>query len=302
MRRTVLLLLLSLVLWGLASLAVGWMLLPDLLLHGPMPVRENGFVARMKEEVAQEGGLVLESVNGGEGRPLELWHVKRAAPKGVVVLLHGFGDDAWGVLSTSRSLPQWDAVAFTFRGRDRDPSTPCTLGGWERQDVVAVVRHLMRSGFPPNRIVIAGWSMGAGTALLALVDLEQEGFRLGGALLECPFEDLDHAARNHLRQTLGPLTPLAWLAQKTAMFRAGQRAHFDPAAVSPVRAAKGLRTPVALVTGDADALTPVEGVRRIAMDHPDLTVVAGAGHCEASGRLPGGWKAWAQERLTAWGL
>lgn len=35
---------------------------------------------------------------------------------------------------------------------------------------------------------------------------------------------------------------------------------------------------------------------------PDLTVIRGAGHCEAGGRLPGGWKAWADARLAGWGF
>jgi hypothetical protein len=57
-----------------------------------------------------------------------------------------------------------------------------------------------------------------------------------------------------------------------------------------------------LITGDADQETPVSGVRKIARFHPDLTIVHGAGHCEASNRFPGGWEAWARPRLVAWGF
>jgi fermentation-respiration switch protein FrsA (DUF1100 family) len=232
---------------------------------------------------------------------LELWHLRRTAPKGAVIYLHGFGDDVWGTLGRASSLPEWDAVGFTFRGRDRDPSIPCTLGGWERQDVLAAFHYLESAGFPANRILIAGWSMGAGVALLALEELEQEGKTPGGALLECPFENLDRAARDHIRGTLGRLEVLASLAESLAIREAGRLARFDTTRVSPVRSAARVKCRVALITGDADRETPLDGVQRIALTHPDLTIIQGAGHCEASNMLSGGWEGWARLRLNEWG-
>ena len=183
-----------------------------------------------------------------------------------------------------------------------DPSVPCTLGGWERQDVVAAFHYLEGAGYTPDRILIAGWSMGAGVALLALEDLQREGTMPGGALLECPFEDLGAAARDHIRGTLGGFEWTARLAETLAIREAGRQAHFDPALVSPVEAAGRVSCRIALVTGDADLETPLPGVQRIARTHPDLTVVPGAGHCQASNRLPGGWEGWARARLAVWGL
>lgn len=182
------------------------------------------------------------------------------------------------------------------------PEVPCTLGGWERADVVAVVKALEKEGVPRAKIVIAAWSQGAGVALLALSDLEKSGQPLGGALLECPYEDIFEAAKNHIRLALGPLEFLARPAEWIALRRAGKIAAFDPRMVSPAKAADGLRTPIALVTGEADPETPLEGVRRIARHHPDFISVPGVGHCQASGKLPGGWKAWADERLAKWQL
>jgi pimeloyl-ACP methyl ester carboxylesterase len=289
--------------WILASVGVGLWVLPGMLLNVPTPLRTEAFRANVQEQVQRSGGSFTKiQVSGGEGRPLELWHLRRTAPKGAVIYLHGFGDDVWGTLGRARSLPEWDAVGFTFRGRDRDPSIPCTLGGWERKDVLAAFHYLEGAGFPAKRILIAGWSMGAGVALLALEDLEQEGKMLGGALLECPFENLERAARDHIRGTLGRLEVLACLAEPLAIREAGRLARFDPSLVSPVRSAAGVKTRVALITGDADQETPLDGVQRIALAHPDLTIVHGAGHCEASNLLPGGWKGWARVRLRRWGF
>jgi pimeloyl-ACP methyl ester carboxylesterase len=200
----------------------------------------------------------------------------------------------------SQSLPDWDAVMFTFRGRDQDPRTPSTLGAWERRDVAAVVAFLEARGAGRRRLLLVGVSQGAGVALLALRDLEASGQPLGGALLESPFRDLGDAARNHLRGVLGRGVVFAVPALEAAIRIAGRRARFDPVLVSPLVAARGLKTPVALLAGDADAITPLEGVRALAVHLTDLTVVSGAGHCEAGARVPGGWGAWAQVRVARW--
>lgn len=299
-RRTLLVAVLALLLWALATVAAGLWLLPPLLLAGPVPPRTEAERARVRASLAAPGEVWEQNrVLGGEDRPLEVWRLRRRGSPGVVVYLHGFGDDAWGTLGRAAGLAAWDAAGFSFRGRDRDPGVPCTLGGWERQDVAAVVRSLEAEGVPRRRIVLAGWSMGAAVALLALEDLERQGGPLGGALLECPFEDLRAATRDHLRGTLGRWEILARPAEWLALGQAGRRARFDPESVSPRRAARHLRTPLAVVTGDADRETPLAGVRALAV--PDLTVVRGAGHCEAGNRLAGGWGGWARARLGRWG-
>jgi hypothetical protein len=289
--------------WLLVTIAAGFWLLPPMLLNAPLPVRSGMDPEKIRGKLLAPGARwVREELKGGGGRDLEAWRLHRPHSKGVIIYLHGFGDDLWGSIGRAEDLPDWDAVGFTFRGRDRHPEIPCTLGGWERADVAAVVKHLESEGVPRTKILIAAWSQGAGVALLALADLERSGAPLAGALLECPFEDIGEAAKNHLRLALGPFEILARPAEWLALRRAGRMAAFDPAEVSPLAAARGLRTRIALVTGDGDPETPVEGVRRIARFHPDLTVVSGAGHCQASGRLVGGWKGWAQNRLAAWGL
>ncbi|MFZ1614787.1 MAG: hypothetical protein WAT51_11475 [Holophaga sp.] len=289
--------------WGAASLVAGFWVLPPMLLNAPIPQRTEADREQVRARLLVPGAQWTKArVEGGERRALEVWHLHRPKAKGVVIYLHGFGDDMWGSIGRAADLPEWDAVGFTFRGRDRHPEVPSTLGGWERADVVAVVHHLEAAGVPRARILIAAWSQGAGVALLALSDLENWGIPLAGALLECPYETLAEAAKNHLRLALGSFELLARPAEWLALRKAGRSADFNPEEVSPIWVAPSLRTPLALITGDADRETPVAGVRRIARNHPDLVVVPGAGHCEASGRLPGGWKGWAEGRLSAWGL
>ena len=176
-----------LILWGAITL-LGALLLPAHLLKAPLPVRTDAQRASLRAALTGDGDQwTFHRVRGGEGFPLEVAWLHRPRSKGVAMYLHGFGDDAFGTVGYSPSLPDWDAVMFTFRGRDRHPEIASTLGAWERIDVTAVVAFL-------------------------------------------------------------------------------------------------------------------EGVAEIARFHPDLVVVAGAGHCQAGARLPQGWSAWAQERLERWGL
>ncbi|HJU83647.1 MAG TPA: hypothetical protein VJ600_05520, partial [Holophagaceae bacterium] len=290
-----------LVFYVAASLGAGLML-PGQLLNAPVPQRTEAQRAQRRAELCPPGcAWSRHEIRGGGEAALELWWLHRPSPKGVALILHGFGDDAYGTAGLSQSLPDWDAVIFTFRGRDRHPEVPSTLGAWERFDVVAAVHFIEGRGVPRSRILIAGVSQGAGVALLALDRLERERGPLAGALLESPYLDLEDAARNHLRGTLGGFEALARPAERIALDRAGRLADFDPAQVSPLRASEGLRTPLAFLTGDADGITPLPGVRAIAAGR-DLTVVPGAGHCEAGNKVPGGWGAWARPRLQSWGL
>ncbi len=293
---------LLLLLWSGLTMAAGF-LLPDQLLKGPIPSRTEAQRQSIRVALTDNvGRWTHHDVAGGEGVPLEVWWFHRLQAKGVAIILHGFGDDAWGSATRAHDLPDWDTVVFTFRGRDHHPEIPSTLGAWERQDVVCVVKFLESQGFPRRNILIVATSMGAGVALLALADMEKSGLPLAGALLESPYLDLRDVARNHIKGTLGGLEVLAWPAEQIALYCASRAANFCADDVSPVRASIGLRTPVALLTGDADAITPLAGVQQIARHHPDLTIVQGAGHCEAGGRVQGGWKAWADVRLSRWGF
>jgi pimeloyl-ACP methyl ester carboxylesterase len=302
MRKLLFFLGMPLALWLGFSVLAGIML-PDDLLKVRGPQRSEAQRERVREVLKPQGARwTSHSVKGGENVPFEFWWLHRPESKGVAIIMHGFGDDAWGTAPRLRDLPDWDAVVFTFRGRDKDPRVFSTLGAWERWDLVAVVHALESMGVPRQKMVLVGVSQSAGASLLALKELESEGAPLAGALLESPWKDFRDAARNHVRGPLGAFEPLSRLAQCVAISLAARRGHFKADEVSPLLASQKLRTPIALLAGDADEITPLEGVRAIAKHHPDLTVVPGATHCEASGKLKGGWQSWANPRMARWRL
>jgi len=167
----------------------------------------SGFVAWKTRAVARElvdppfykaqpltrvEGTYRELAAGQDGDPggtwsseevanLQLWRFQRPTPApGVVLLLHGFGDDRWGTSPALKWFPRLDAAIFTYRRRDDamrrgGPVPPVTFGVRESEDVVTIVHHLEASGVPRRRILLLGRSLGASVGLLALADLEREG-------------------------------------------------------------------------------------------------------------------------------
>ena len=121
------------------------------------------------------GSWSSEEVGG-----LQLWRfTRRTTSPGVVLLLHGFGDDRWGTSPALKWFPNLDAAIFTYRRRDdairQGREVPAvTFGVAESRDVLQVVHHLEARGVPRRRIVLLGRSLGASVGLLALADLERE--------------------------------------------------------------------------------------------------------------------------------
>lgn len=144
------------------------------------------------QPLARVAGTYAELAAGAPGDPggtwsseevdgLQLWRLHRRVPSpGVVLLLHGFGDDRWGTSPALRWFPELDAAIFTYLRRDDalragGPAPPVTFGIRESENVVRIVHHLEATGTPRNRILLMGRSLGASVGMLALADLEREG-------------------------------------------------------------------------------------------------------------------------------
>lgn len=226
-----------------------------------------------------------ELAQGGHGDPggqwssqrvngRELWTLARPTPsKGVVLLLHGFGDDRWGTSPALKWFPDLDAAIFTYLGRDEAMRTgtripPITFGAREAQEVVAMVHTLEARGIPRNRIVLMGRSLGATVGLLALAQLETEpAGALGGIIWEgAPLGSRDFAER----LVRGP-RDRAWHVLAPSIGRcaaawASRLGHYDSNATDPRRMLQGLvlRTPALCFIATQDRLAPRPGQMAIA--------------------------------------
>ncbi|NWJ39704.1 MAG: alpha/beta hydrolase [Geothrix sp.] len=199
---------------------------------------------------------------------LQLWRFTRPTPSpGVVLLLHGFGDDRWGTSPALKWFPRLDAAIFTYRRRDDAlrrgrPAPAVTFGAMESRDVVRMVHHLEASGIERRRILLLGRSLGASVGLLALADLEREG---RGPLAGLIWEGAPASSRSFAERLVrGPedrwwhvLAPPIGAA---AAFAAGRMGGYAPADTDLLRRTDGMRlaTPSLCFLATQDRLAPPE--------------------------------------------
>jgi len=205
---------------------------------------------------------------------LQLWRFTRPTPSpGIVLLLHGFGDDRWGTSPALKWFSRLDAAIFTYRRRDDAlrrgaPAPAVTFGAMESRDVVRVVHHLEASGIERCRILLLGRSLGASVGLLALADLEREG---RGPLAGLIWEGAPASSRSFAECLVrGPedrwwhgLAPPIGAA---AAFAAGRMGGYAPADTDLLRRTEGLRlaTPSLCFLATQDRLAPPEVQRSLA--------------------------------------
>lgn len=246
----------------------------------PLAKVQATYAELAKGEGADPGGTWTEESFEG----LQLWKLHRSKPApGVVLLLHGFGDDRWGTSPALKWFPELDAAIFTYLDRDdaiREgrPVPPITFGIRESEEVVQVVHQLEAEGTPRNRILLMGRSLGASVGLLALERLEAEGKGpLAGIVWEGPpisskdfAERLVRGPEDRWWHFLAP--PIGALASAWA----GRLGHYDPNQTKVLNRLNGrmLRTPGLLFLATEDRLSPPRMQSRIADHFEAIRVVA----------------------------
>lgn len=233
-----------------------------------------------KGEGSDPGGIWSEESFQG----LRLWHLKRAQPApGVVLLLHGFGDDRWGTSPALKWFPDLDAAIFTYLDRDdaiREGRAvpPITFGVRESDEVIEVVHRLEAEGTPRNRILLMGRSLGASVGLLALDRLEAEG---KGPLAGIVWEGPPISSRDFAERLVrGPedrwwhflASPIGAMAARWA----GHLGDYDPAQTDLLRRTRGhtFQTPALVFLATQDRLSPPMMQSRLADQFQNIRVIA----------------------------
>jgi pimeloyl-ACP methyl ester carboxylesterase len=250
--------------------------------YHPQPLArvEATYADLAKGDGADPGGA-WTAESAGE---LQLWRLHRAKPApGVVLLLHGFGDDRWGTSPALRWFPELDAAIFTYLDRDdaiREGRTvpPVTFGVRESEEVLTIVHRLEAGGVPRNRILLMGRSLGASVGLLALDQLEAEGKGpLAGIVWEGPpissrdfAERLVRGPQDRWWHVLAP--PIGAMAARWA----GHMGHYDPEQTNLLARLKNrtFQTPALVFLATQDRLSPPLMQSRLADHFRGVQVVA----------------------------
>jgi pimeloyl-ACP methyl ester carboxylesterase len=170
-----------------------------------------------------------------------------------VMFMHGFTGTRyealyWAPLFWSRGC---DLLAYDHRGHGESTPALLSYGYFEKQEaLVARDWFVQRSGLSASRIAVGGVSYGAATALQLAPQIPEAPFVLADSSYSSISAILGHRANELLGPVLGRfLTP-------GALWVAGLRAGFDPAAVSPETAVAEAQMPVLLIHSRTDNFTP----------------------------------------------
>jgi pimeloyl-ACP methyl ester carboxylesterase len=188
----------------------------------------------------------------GEEVELKGWHCAAVGVRrGTIVYLHGVADNrSSGVGVIQRFTPRgFDVVAYDSRAHGESGGDLCTYGYYEKLDLRRVVETLAE-----GPVVFIGASLGGAVALQAAVDQP----RVRAVVAAEPFSDLRTIALERAPRLMPEFSI-------RAAFRvAEQRGRFRVDEVSPLVAARSLRSPVLLIHGADDRDTPPDHSRRIA--------------------------------------
>ncbi len=223
----------------------------------------------------------------GEVGPLAAWYVPHPAPRGLVVLFHGFAGCKAVLLPEARAFHELGYACFLvdFRACGGSAGDTTTIGYAEAEDVARSTAYA-REKWPGRPLVLFGQSMGAAAGLRALAEL---GVQADAAVLECPFDRLLTAVRARFRATGVPAFPGAHLL----VFWGGVQHGFNGFRHNPRDYAGRVSVPVLVMHRQRDprvSCAEIEDTYRNLAGPRKLWLFEGLGHESYVARQPGAWK------------
>ncbi len=217
------------------------------------------------------------------GVELPVWDVGGDAAGGpIVIVTPGWGDSRVTMLSRVKGLTQiasrvilWDLPGHG----DSPPNARFTLGAREHIDLLALVSAIAGEGSTlPPRIVLYGFSLGAGVSIVAAADAACPAC-IAGVIAEAPYRVPATPAHSVLRQIGMPFRWNLPIAMVCVSVDAGSGLawhRFDRAA----HAAR-LKVPLLVIHGTLDAICPSTDGEEIARAAGGtLVAIEGGGHLD----------------------
>ncbi|HEY0335133.1 MAG TPA: alpha/beta hydrolase [Stenotrophomonas sp.] len=203
------------------------------------------------------------------------------APRGTVVLLHGWMMDGDSLLPWSFTLAQagYRAITLDLRNHGRSGSGPSGYGTRESDDVVRVIGELRERGEIDGPLYLLGVSYGAATALFTADKL---GDQVAGVVAMESFANAGRGIRDMVPHLLAE-APHGWQARAVSGYlrwryadqdigqviaAADQQLGLDLDGLDLAPALVDTRACVLLVHGDADRHIPVAHGRSLAASSP----------------------------------
>ncbi len=202
-------------------------------------------------------GIEILKLTAADGAPLFAWYAKPNRPDGFVVLyLHGNGGHIGYRAERLKRMAAhgWGVFLLEYRGFGGNPGQPTEHG--LRLDAQAGLDAVRAMGFPAERILLWGESLGTGLA----IGLAAE-HTVAAVLLESPYTSIARTAQSHY-----PYVPAIWLV----------RDRFDSLARMP-----RLCAPILIMQGALDRVVPTwmgKALMKAATAPVELWIAPQAGH------------------------
>jgi pimeloyl-ACP methyl ester carboxylesterase len=234
---------------------------------------------------------VTETVHftSADGTPLAAWFVPAAqTPASTVVLLHGWGRSRAEQLPKADFLHRagYNVLLLDFRNRGESGGAEVTMGAREPLDIRAAVDYaLTRPEVDPNRVALAGVSLGSSAGILAM----QDDPRIKTIISESSFADLNSVVSTGFEHFIHlppfPFAPVTvWIAER--------RLNAGIGGIRPVDAIARIGDRPALIIHDLeDRDIPADSGKRLyaaASGPKEFWEIPGASHAQ-------GYKAQPQE-------
>jgi len=245
-------------------------------------------VASLHSNPLAAKGLAYEDVSfpSADGRSLvNGWWIPAPAASysgagRAVVLSHGYGANREEYWVPMYDVAEWlhkrgfDVLMFDYGFADPQRRLPATGGVSEARQLLGAIRYARAAG--AEKLVVWGFSMGAGTALLAA--LQDDSRAIDGMILDSTFLPTNETVGHNLAQ-YAPLKPSLPLIRLFLRFWSGTGLEHIPAEEALSTA---FPFPIFLVHGTEDAKVPATLAEHVAgaQQHPDsrLWIVPGAIH------------------------
>lgn len=182
-----------------------------------------------------------------DGLRFNVWVLEAPAPRGRLLLFHGYYANRYQVLDLAAGLRArgYEVLLFELRGHGERPG-PCTVGVREAADAQAILQWAkQRDGERPLPVGVLGLSMGAAVAC----QLAAREPSVRAVVVDSIYSKLFPViARTIWRHYHLPAIPWAWLTWWSLQLALQRRlAPMDPAALAP-----RLRQPLLAIQGGED--------------------------------------------------
>lgn len=187
----------------------------------------------------------FETILLHSNKKLECWLIKADAPKGTIILFHGYSASKSQMLDKADEFLRmgYNTLVVDFMGSGGSEGNQTTIGFKEAEEVKTCFDHVTNSG--EKNIYLFGTSMGASAILKAINDYD---LKPTGIIIECPFGSMYKTTCARFKSMGAPTFPMAGLL----VLWGGLQNGFPAFSHNPIDYSKKVTCPTLLLYGAQD--------------------------------------------------